>query len=108
MCRLIDFIVLPDGRKVSPHAVAVALGKLPEVRLFQVVQEEDGQVRVRIVPDPSGVDDAKVQLVVGNVVGSSVSITIEHNESIPCEPNGKFKQVKSMISAASVRSRPLA
>ena len=47
--RLADCIVLPDGRKLSPYVITCTVEEIPGVRQFQVIQETDGSIRIRLL-----------------------------------------------------------
>lgn len=95
--RLADCIVLPDGRKRSPYFITCAVENVPGVSQFQIVQEKEDSLIVRLVSG-TGVSESAVRDTIRNALGVPVNVTVEVVESLQREANGKFKVVKSMVN----------
>jgi len=114
--RIDDFIFLPDGRKLSPHVLAVSLEKAlshrpphqapsyHSCRRFQVVQDALDHVTVRIVPEE------EVNLDFESLIEPELrklhpalrcsAILVDELEFLP---SGKFKRVIERIPASEMR-----
>jgi phenylacetate-CoA ligase len=102
--RLADCIVLPGGRTFSPYFVTCALNHIPGMRQFQVIQEADGGIRVRLaVPKEDQVRPEIVSSAICQALGADVPVHVEPAESLPPEPNGKFRVVKSLVDPIGSR-----
>jgi phenylacetate-CoA ligase len=49
--RCDDFLVMPSGRLIDPQTVVFQIETIPEVREFRIIQQEDGSLTVRIIPE---------------------------------------------------------
>lgn len=98
--RQTDFLVTPSGRILHALAIIYPIREAPGVAEFQVVQENAGQVVIRLVSDSSFSDSAcntligKARLALGN----EVSVEIERVSTIPRLPSGKFRYVVSAVA----------
>lgn len=101
--RLEDCIVLPSGRRLSPHAITSTVEDVPGIRQFQVVQDERSSIKVRVVAGPAELDDGGLRAAVQSALGTQLHVIIERVESLPREPNGKFRAVKSFVTADDAR-----
>lgn len=101
--RLVDTIRRRDGSPVTYWALGtsatwsapVVAGK---VRQWQVEQQSDDSVIVRIVPTVRGVidDPARAHLArrIADALGPPYAVHVEEVDAIEAEPNGKFKAVR--------------
>ncbi len=95
--RLADCIVLPSGKTFSPYFVTCALNHVPGVRQFQVIQEADGSIRVRLAHCEKRPETDTVSRAICQALGAEVCVVVEHADRLPPEPNGKFRVVKSFV-----------
>lgn len=97
--RLVDLIVLPSGRKVSPYHFSETIKDIPGIKQFQVTQEALTRILVRIVPDTdfSPMTLAEVEACCRRAAVQEAQITVVVAESLPLEPSGKFRLVKSEV-----------
>ena len=97
--RLADLIVLPSGRRVSPTALAVTLERIPGIRQYQVIQDTPAHIVVRIVPDEkfSSMTPAQIEMRCSRTVAEEARITVVTTESLPLEPSGKFRVIKTQV-----------
>ncbi|MBI2842015.1 MAG: phenylacetate--CoA ligase family protein [Armatimonadetes bacterium] len=95
--RLADCIVLPDGRKLSPYSLTCAVEDVPDLRQFQIVQQSDKTVRVRLLRGPNEVDTFRVRAAVLSALYGQTGVEVEFVDSLQLERNGKFKVVKSLV-----------
>lgn len=91
--RLSDLIVTPGGRYLFADDIAEIFYPLSEVRQFQVVQEEAGDLTVKLaVPGglPEGLE-RRISDALARAVGADVRFRIETVEEIPRLPSGKHR-----------------
>jgi len=92
--RTTDFIVCPDGRQVSGVAfVTFVIAQAPGVRQAQIVQEEPGAIRLRLVKGKEFTDESIVFLrdKMPEFFGSGMHVEYEFVDSIPSESSGKYR-----------------
>lgn len=96
--RTFDCIVRPDGRRLSPYRIDVALEHLPGLRAFEVVQQTDLSIDVTI---DAAADDAEriralVEQQLATVLGAGLRSRISTG-TIPRGPAGsKFRAIRSL------------
>lgn len=95
--RVEDYVLTPDGRLVGrmDHAFKEQL----EVAEAQILQHDQNSIDVLIVPRASyhEASERSVTKEIRSRLGSEIEIRIELVNSIPREPNGKFRAVKSRV-----------
>ena len=97
--RIDDFIVLPSGRRVSPHPFYWAVLLIPGVKRWRVIQETPNVLRVEVVADadfPEGGSSA-IEANVRKIVGDEMDITVSAVEAIEHDPRKKFRSVISNV-----------
>lgn len=95
--RLADCILLSDGRSVTPYTITCAIEDIPGVRQFQIIQEETGLIRVKLLDGLETPSLDNVRNAIRRAVGNSTSVVVQIVDSLQNEPNGKFKVVKSLV-----------
>jgi phenylacetate-CoA ligase len=98
--RLEDTVVGPDGREtVRFHGLFI---DLPGVLEGQVVQESLEQFVVNVVPAASytQADAEAIRARMVTRLGAQVSVEVRELDTIPREPNGKFRAVISRVQRA--------
>lgn len=97
--RLVDRIRRPDGGVISPYAFTCSLERVPGVAQYQVSQESLEQVTVRLVPGygfgPAATDEVLARS--RAILGEGIAVRLQVVESIPRDPSGKFRVIKSEI-----------
>jgi phenylacetate-CoA ligase len=92
--RTTDFLVAPDGRKVSGAALTIYLAaKVPGVRQAQIIQRERTTLIFNLVVDQS-FNQSSLDLIrekVTHFFGESMQIVPNYVETIPKEPSGKYR-----------------
>ena len=96
-----DYVVTRDGRLVG--RLDHVFKELFDVREAQIIQESRECLRVLVVASDSYNTRSEAQLLreLRSRVGDELSIVIDKTESIPREPNGKFRAVRSQLDKAS-------
>jgi phenylacetate-CoA ligase len=98
--RVVDRIKRPDGIIISPYQFTCSLELVPGVAQYQVNQETLEKVTVRLVPGREFVKaDATADVLVRcrEILGEEMAIEVQVLDTIPREPSGKFRVVKSEI-----------
>jgi phenylacetate-CoA ligase len=94
-----DFIVLNNGRKISPMAVTGTLDHIPGLKQFRVIQEKRELMVVQIVAGAKYSQDVplKTQNLLRELVGDEMHIEIRMVSEISKEPTGKVRAVISKV-----------
>jgi phenylacetate-CoA ligase len=99
--RVEDFIVTPDGRRVG--RLDHIFKDLLDIAEAQILQETEAAIEVLVVPRASYRQGGEKRLLreIRSRLGDSINIAIREVESIPREPNGKFRAVRSRVGKQS-------
>ena len=91
--RTSEFIVTPDGRRYPTVTHFVDL--LRHVRRSQVVQEREGEIIVRVLPEPGFCDaDARhAEALFAERVGGGIRVRVEQVAELERMPNGKVLNI---------------
>jgi phenylacetate-CoA ligase len=98
--RITDFLITSDGRRISGISLALLAGDMPEVRQMQFVQESLQNITLHVVPGTGYGEAAEQELrkrLYPYLRGLS-DVTVKTVSSIPTEPSGKFRYVKTAAS----------
>jgi phenylacetate-CoA ligase len=98
--RMIDFIMLPDGRRFPAHEVAHTLHAWRyQLKQFQVIQTTRENLLIQLVEgidfQPTMIDDIHSEF--AKMLGPDMKITIRLVDEISREKSGKFKAFKSQL-----------
>lgn len=102
--RIEDYVVTPSGRMVG-RLDHVFKGRF-DIAEAQIVQDENGVLRVGVVPAPE-FNDQSIRLLTRSLrdrLGEDMDVQVSVIESIAREPNGKFRAVKSSLGSKFVRA----
>jgi phenylacetate-CoA ligase len=99
--RTHDLLVSPSGRVVHGQACTHIVNQAGRVRRFQVIQEDYGDVRVRIVRDAgfSSEQENTIRSGLTQALGEGVAVSFEYVDDIPAELSGKYRWVRSKVGA---------
>ena len=91
----------PDGRRIG--RLDHIFKELLDIAEAQILQETEEAVEVLIVPRESYHRAGEERLLreMRSRLGESIKIDIRKVESIPREPNGKFRAVRSRVGKQS-------
>jgi phenylacetate-CoA ligase len=102
--RTVDQIRRSDGVVVSPYQFTCSLELVQGIAQYQVTQETLERLTVRLVPGrgfgPATTDEVLARCRAILVEGTAVTVQVV--DSIPREPSGKFRVVKSKVWQAEV------
>ena len=98
--RMVDRIKRPDGGVISPYQFTCSLERVHGVAQYQVSQETMEKVIVRLVPgrgfvEPAATDEMLTRC--RDILGDGMAVTVQVVDSIPREPSGKFRVIKSEV-----------
>ena len=92
--RLVDCVLLPDGRLVPPSRFEHAIKRTEGVDRFQVLQSERDMILVRFQGRADTAVADAVQSAVGGIVGGNVRIRVQWEESLDPPPGRKFRLIE--------------
>ena len=99
--RVVDLFPLPDGRVLHPYAMTNTFLPVWDVwiRRFQLEQEQEDAVRLRLVLAPGAPDQILERIAAGvaEVIGPEVALHIEAVDEIPPDGSGKVRQFRSIV-----------
>ena len=97
--RVEDYVQTPDGRLVGrlDHVFKEQL----DVAEAQIIQETNEAIEVLVIPRGGydGVSEQRLMKEIRSRLGNEIDVAIRRVESIPREPNGKFRAVKSRVGS---------
>lgn len=101
-----DYIVTPEGRRIMQLEVCFA--DIRNTREIQVVQEEASRIVVRICPGPSfdSRDESEIRRAVSRWISPRLDVDIETVSEIERDAGGKFRPVRSLLSAGKATTVP--
>ncbi len=92
--RTTDFLLAPDGRKVSGAALTIYLAaRVPGVRQAQIIQRERERLIFKLVTDSQFDADSKAMIEekVRNFFGAAMGVEYSLVKEIPKEASGKYR-----------------
>jgi len=102
--RADDWIVLPDGRRISPRVALTLLFQRPDgervagIRRYQVLQESPGEIVLKLVLDPDAeIGLAETLRATARDRLSGLRLVIREVDAIASERSGKYKRVISLL-----------
>jgi phenylacetate-CoA ligase len=109
--RLQDRFALADGRHIHPQLFATLIYPLlPNLRRYQIVQEQIDRIVVRLQPvptaPPSPAQVEKMKQSMTRDLGSAIRLDVELVENIPSEPSGKFRTFRCLVPGDGIGPRP--
>ena len=93
--RASDFIITPRGHKISPYRLTTAIEKVNGLLQYQFIQIDHRSIVAKVImaDDASAGQLEEIQNKIKAVVEEPMAISVEPNEEIQIEANGKFKVV---------------
>ena len=98
--KMLDFLVLPDGKLVSPHVPKKALLFVNGIQRFQIVQHTVSELDVlcEVSPEWSDATPGEIEAALRPIVGYSVRINPKRVDRIERSKSGKIKVIVSHVS----------
>lgn len=102
--RMGDFILLPSGRKLSPHSFFLVLDHALGVGRWQISQDSANRISVQVtMPDGHTTDDLdSIRSAIRKLVDNEVVVNVGVVDSIERAPGQKLRSVVSALSEAQV------
>jgi hypothetical protein len=91
-----DVLHLPDGRIIHPRLVWGVLKGRPEVRRYQLVQEDAARFELNLVLDDPAGDVVPAIVRDMEALLGDVAIEVRLRDDIPPDPGGKFRAVRGL------------
>jgi phenylacetate-CoA ligase len=103
-----DVLLLPDGRVVT--TLFIVFDQVPGIAQGQVIQEEPGRIRVRLVRTPAYTDQTEEELLnyLRRFVGTDMRVQLEYlsQDALRPDRHGKFRTIISRIRQAAPPAAP--
>ncbi|GAC1389783.1 MAG: AMP-binding protein [Ktedonobacteraceae bacterium] len=98
--KMLDFLVLPDGKLVSPHVPKKALLFVKGMQRFQIVQHtvQELDVLCEVSPDWTEHTPQEIEAALRPIVGVGVHIIPKQVDRIERSKSGKIKVIVSHVS----------
>lgn len=98
--KMLDFLVLPNGKLVSPHVPKKALLFVSGIARFQIVQHTVSELDVLCEVSPDWNEDTprQIEVALRPIVGPGVRISPKQVERIERAQSGKIKVIVSHVS----------
>jgi phenylacetate-CoA ligase len=91
--RRVEYLELPDGRRISPYLLTTNIESLPGLRQYQIVQRRDRSVELRVAfRGESSVANQNIptlEAIVRKIVGPETPIDVTCVRRIERSPSGK-------------------
>lgn len=100
--RMLDYFVLPGGRRVHPYRYTVPLlSEAPWLRHYQMTQEAVDRIVFRAVAwrQPDAADIRELDDRARRVFGGDVAFRVELVDRIANEKSGKFRPSRSLVES---------
>jgi len=105
--RSVDHLALANGTLVAPYSLTCAVEAIEGMQQYQFVQTQADIVELRVVPNDDFGDASRQALLAAlRPVLPGVAVRIRTLPSIPPEPSGKYRIVKSELAPPAGSSGP--
>lgn len=97
--RSSDFIITPDGHKLSPYRFTTAIEKINGLLQYQFIQKDVRSIIVKaIMSGKTGLQELReIKTRIQAVVAEPMDIKVETCKKIDMEQNGKYKVIKNIV-----------
>ncbi len=101
--RANDAVTLPNGRMLTPQALADSMVEFGEIiQQFRIVQERTNYIRIELVKGPRFNDEtlAAIRTMLRGLLGDDIEVQTELVECIDPDPSGKQKAIVSHVHSS--------
>lgn len=101
--RTTSWLDLGDGRTIHAQALRLILRKEREIWRYQIVQEAQRRLLLRLVPSPGCDRDSTAELLLHRFheqLGDGVAVRVQYVADLPRGPAGKVQSVVSLVGEA--------
>ena len=97
--RIDDFMVLPDGKMISPQLLTYVMKKIPGIAKYQIIQEERDRIVVLIIQSQEFTQDTIISIRrnLEKLLGKDVQVEVRIVDCLPADKSGKFQVVLSKV-----------
>lgn len=97
--KTVDFIILPNGEAVTPHAPKQVMIDVLEVDAYKIIQTSEFDIVVKVIPKPSFNIDVSNRIIskLNILFKNELSIKVEAVNDLPRNEARKFNTVESKI-----------
>jgi phenylacetate-CoA ligase len=94
-----DCIILPNGKKVSPFALMIAMDSISEVKTYQIIQEEKNKIKINVFQkqELGAKTIVKIKEKFKEILGENIEICPELVEAPAGGKKNKFRIIISKI-----------
>jgi phenylacetate-CoA ligase len=100
--RMLDYFPLPGGRVIHPYEISLLFLDTSWLRQYQMVQEREDRIILRVVPSttPTPQELHQLEESVTAVLGQEVDFQVILVPEIKLEPSAKFRVSRSLVNSA--------
>ena len=93
--RMVDHVLLPDGRRVSPYQLTCTLEGVPGIGRYQVVQLRSHLLLIKVIPNRLYGEESErqIQSKLRFLLGDGIDIETEIVHELAKDAGGKFRVV---------------
>lgn len=97
-----DLLVLPSGRKIPSQPVATAFLSVPGIKAWRVIQDRPDRLLALVERDERFTPDVQRDLIreLKKMAKEDVDIEVKLVDSIPLDPQVKFRSIYSTVAAS--------
>jgi len=96
-----DFVVLQDGRVISPRVFGILMKCISGIDQYKIIQESREKIVVQLLPSNNSSQETIIKETkkeIRNVLGENILVEIDIKEEIPRESSGKLRKVVSKVN----------
>ncbi len=93
--RVVDFLLTPDGRAISPYYISRIMERIAGISMFRVVQDtaDHARVTIEMAKDYSAQTRTQVEAAISSLLGPTMLVDCDFVPRIDRERGRKFKAV---------------
>ena len=98
--RLLDSVLLADGRTISPYRFTLAIEQVPGISRYQVLQNDIDRFVVRAESDgaDNAATSARLTAIIADLVGPNAAVEVRYEDNLDPPAGRKFRVVESRLT----------
>jgi phenylacetate-CoA ligase len=102
--RANDFILLPDGKLISPDFLVIIMQDFHEIVQYKVIQEQKDSILIQIVKGKgyNEITERRILEEIEKVLHNRLDVRVEPVQQVSRDPSGKVRTVVSRVLPDSV------
>jgi phenylacetate-CoA ligase len=98
--RIVDSIVLPNGKIVSPYVLTCIIENISGINRYQIIQERNNLITLKYIKNENYSEETndKIKIELQKILGKDIFINPIIVNELPKDKSGKFRVVKSLIT----------